>query len=622
MSDRHATTQACKYPDCGGAPLHEGRCLEHVSPEELAAVAGSLAENVRFDVRGTTISRERLASLLDAMRRDAERPRLWRADLRGATLGAGADLRECEFHGEARFDGCDFEGDVRFERCRFAGDACFDRCRFDGDARFDACRIGGEASFRNAAFASYAGFDGAHFEGKTMFTRAMFAGFARFSRATFGAEVRFSNVRFSTYAGFTDTVFLGQARFGGARFDGYPRFLRASFRGRVAFPGATFREDLDMRLATIVGDLELRWATVGGSSRLDGVSVGGSATFASTTFEHARQIGPMVVADRMVLDSAVFGERVHIDVRARIVSMQATTFAGGTHLQLPGAEIALRDADFGRASTLTGRAAAAQVAASRANADMTAGECGRPRLLTLAGAHVADLSLSDVDLRACRFFGAHGIESLRIESSCTWPRTPAGARRIDRETIAEEHRCHGWNDPSTVAAAWLDQDRVEEALSPSQVAALYRGLRKAREDGKDQAGAGDLYYGEMEMRRQAAASAERGRGYLRALADRIVLTLYWLLSGYGMRASRALVALAVVVSVAAVGMASWGFETAQTSTRAWLFCLESTSGLLRAPNTSGVELTYMGERIQIALRLLGPLLIGLALLAVRARVKR
>ena len=89
-----------------------------------------------------------------------------------------------------------------------------------------------------------------------------------------------------------------------------------------------------------------------------------------------------------------------------------------------------------------------------------------------------------------------------------------------------------------------------------------------------------------------------------------------------MRAANALVTLLLAVLVASVGLALWGFHDDPTYTRALFVAVESTSSLLRTPDTHGLAATYAGEAIQIVLRLLGPLLIGLALLAVRARVKR
>jgi hypothetical protein len=53
--------------------------------------------------------------------------------------------------------------------------------------------------------------------------------------------------------------------------------------------------------------------------------------------------------------------------------------------------------------------------------------------------------------------------------------------------------------------------------------------------------------------------------------------------------------------------------------RSVLFALESSISLLRAPTA---RLTPGGELVAISLRLLGPLLFGLALLALRGRVKR
>jgi hypothetical protein len=73
-------------------------------------------------------------------------------------------------------------------------------------------------------------------------------------------------------------------------------------------------------------------------------------------------------------------------------------------------------------------------------------------------------------------------------------------------------------------------------LTPVQVAALYRELRKGREDAKDEPGAADFYHGEVDMRRHAQqeqAQHERRRGYwdtwAAARAEHTVVWLYWLL---------------------------------------------------------------------------------------------
>jgi hypothetical protein len=307
-----------------------------------------------------------------------------------------------------------------------------------------------------------------------------------------------------------------------------------------------------------------------------------------------------------------------------VLSARATTFAAGALLRVRWAEVALDDADFARPSTLSG------ATTWRSDNDLPS-VClrdgrhiklePRPRLVTLRGAHIATLSLSNIDLRACRFFGAHGLESLSIETSCQRPHTPKNGQYVNRETIAEEHVWRGWTDPATQAPEWLEGRDGTEPLQAAQIAALYRALRKAREDDKDEAGAGDLYYGEMEMRRRGKPSASpewpRGPG------DVAILSIYWLLSGYGLRPVRALLALTVTLLAGAAVLSWWGFHDPPDHPRGYgrslLFAIESSLSVLRPPQTG---LSAGGEVTQISLRLLGPLLLGLALLAVRARVKR
>lgn len=140
--------------------------------------------------------------------------------------------------------------------------------------------------------------------------------------------------------------------------------------------------------------------------------------------------------------------------------------------------------------------------------------------------------------------------------------------------------------------------------APERVAALYRSLRKSFEDSKNEAGAGDFYYGEMECRRHSKESSR---------AERMILWFYWLLSGYGQRASRALTALVVVVAVVTALLTVWGQDfgmAARISVGAVVFRDDRT------------ELTAAGEWTVLVARFLGPVLLALAVLAVRARVKR
>lgn len=282
----------------------------------------------------------------------------------------------------------------------------------------------------------------------------------------------------------------------------------------------------------------------------------------------------------------------------------------------------------------------------------------RPRLLSAREANVANLSLSGVDLRACRFARAQGLDQLRLEADCDFAEAPSDWRHTKRRTLAEEHHWRseqqandgGWHRQACRLPAWLtSSDRPVEVLDPPRIAALYRSLRKALEASKDEPGAGDFYYGEMEMRRQrrapkTAAAPTRGRGT--SNAERRIVGIYWLLSGYGLRASRALLALLVVIALSTVLFHLYGFQDREhpyavtagqqpqsTSAptpppgmpeesgllEAGLYSVGTATAIVGAPEA---QLTQAGRAIRIALRILSPLLIALALLAVRGRVKR
>lgn len=119
-----------------------------------------------------------------------------------------------------------------------------------------------------------------------------------------------------------------------------------------------------------------------------------------------------------------------------------------------------------------------------------------------------------------------------------WP-----VRWTRRRTLAEEHhwRALSTSQPASPSGSmptprqWCPGPyHPDPGLTPGpeDVAALYRQLRKAFEDGKNEPGAADFYHGECEMRRHGRAGTPKG--------ERRLLWGYRLLSGYGLRASRAL----------------------------------------------------------------------------------
>jgi hypothetical protein len=137
---------------------------------------------------------------------------------------------------------------------------------------------------------------------------------------------------------------------------------------------------------------------------------------------------------------------------------------------------------------------------------------------------------------------------MSIDVSCDFDHTRRSLRYTPRRIVREE-RGMRWPDPGP---------QLHSTIEFGDVAAVYRALRKALEDHKDEPSAADFYYGEMEMRRltrpeKRVSVAER----LATVGERSILTLYWLVAGYGLRASRALAALLVTIALFAVAFDWW-----------------------------------------------------------------
>lgn len=279
----------------------------------------------------------------------------------------------------------------------------------------------------------------------------------------------------------------------------------------------------------------------------------------------------------------------------------------------------------------------------------------------------AHLVLMDTDLSDCLFSGAFHLDQFRLEGRCTFAPAPTGLHRrhliwpyrwTRRRTLAEEHH-------------WRAQTAGQPALAPGQtpsprdwrtgphhpdpdltpdpedVATLYRQLRKAFEDGKNEPGASDFYYGEMEMRRHDRTDTPPG--------ERALLRGYWLLSGYGLRASRALGWLVAAVAATIVLMMGLGLPDSspqQVATgavpaggRKVTLVVDKEDPRLTLPvadrftvdrfdksmqvvlnsvafRTSGQDLTTWGTYTEMVSRFTEPALLALAVLAMRSRIKR
>jgi hypothetical protein len=106
-------------------------------------------------------------------------------------------------------------------------------------------------------------------------------------------------------------------------------------------------------------------------------------------------------------------------------------------------------------------------------------------------------------------------------------------------------------------------------------------------------------------------------------AERLIVWLYWLVAGYGLRGLRSLVCLLVVVVGLAGLLQAIGFNDGDPTFRdALIYAGQSTISIASANKALTEHVSWAGEALRIVLRLVGPVLLGLALLSVRNRVKR
>jgi hypothetical protein len=147
-------------------------------------------------------------------------------------------------------------------------------------------------------------------------------------------------------------------------------------------------------------------------------------------------------------------------------------------------------------------------------------------------------------------------------------------------------------------------------LTPGEIAAVYRSLRSSVEGQSNQPGAADFYYGEMEMRRRDRTTSR---------SDRLIVWAYWLVSGYGLRSIRSMFWLLLVFVVGSVMMHDIGLRRSHHS---WPTAFISSAQSMVPGLSISANLTSNGEVLEIALMIIGPVLFGLSVLALRNRVKR
>lgn len=562
-------------------------CLAHLADAERDAYLNSLAPGADIDHCGTVFTERLLDALLDALRDPTTgNPRL----------------------GDAQFERATFQDHAEFEFLTFQGRAMFRSAIFAGAAVFGASTFQGPVGFQSATFHGDAVFQTATFERETDFNKASFRSGARFSAATFQSRTWFTETTFQGNADFMLTAFKDGARFEAATFAGNADFEAASFRGDARFIGAVF--------------------------------------------ERAASLGPLVCDERVLLSGAVFGGPVTLSMAARRLECRRTRWSSTAEIRLRYATVDFSHAVFEYPLTIAAEADPFVLFAGQPVEELALPSTldATVQMASLRGVDAAHLVLADVDLSRCLFAGTVHLDQIRLEGACDFDTVPPAMhwrgwrpiRFTQRRTLAEEH--HWRASQPTAARGWNVAVFGAGRVGPVQLAPVYRALRKAFEDGKHEPGAADFYYGEMEMRRHADGIPR---------SERFLLTAYWALSGYGLRASRALGWLAATMLLTIGLLMGWGLPNDSPKQEATgtvpsgggrvVFEIDKADPQNPTGNrftgerfdkalnvtlnsvvfrSSGQDLTTTGAYVEMASRVIEPVLLGLAVLAIRNRVKR
>ncbi|MFD8652329.1 pentapeptide repeat-containing protein [Streptomyces mirabilis] len=558
-------------------------CLAHLAPAHRTAYLGTLSAGADIDHRSTPFTHRLLAELLNALR---------------------DQTTSLPIIGRARFDGA----------------------RFDGEADFADATFNGPAEFDGAVFTDYGRFKAAHFESTSSFAGVQFSE-ASFENAVFVSATRFMHAKFQY-----------DSRFMRAQFSDLAIFVMARFGGVVSFEGSVFTE-----------------------ARFSGTRFENIADFSNATFSRTSNLGPFVCASLVYLEGAVFEAPVTLEIAASTVYCAGTRWEHRAELRLRYADLDLRYAVLSAPTAVTFHAVPFKYLSTPLPEEVLSSHDPSVRVTSVQGVDASFLVLTDTDLTHCLFTGAFHLDQIHIEGRNTFAPVPDGiqlrahiwpVKWSKRRTIAEEHHWRalaaGLPAQPSGASRWqISPHHGDPARTPDpeDVSAVYRQLRKAFEDAKNEPGAADFYYGEMEMRRHSRDSTPPG--------ERGLLHAYWFLSGYGLRASRA--AGWLIVAMVTTVLLLMGLGLPQNSPRQEASGTVPASGgrvsftidkedpqnpthdrftgkrLEKALNvtlnsvifrSSGQDLTTAGTYIEMGSRLLEPVLLALAILAIRGRIKR
>jgi uncharacterized protein YjbI with pentapeptide repeats len=595
-------TEALRDPDAPADILRRSTVTWEILDEVLAAVGDQGVVARTFDARGAVF-----ASSLSLVGLTFSRRVLFTdiicekgLDLSGSTLMGGLSLQGARLSESVKLSNTTVKNSLEADGVEIDGNLTIRHSRLHS-VRFANLAIAGTATVSHSTFLR-----------GTTFRSAKFAGRVSFSDCNFGGTTSFSNVEAPALLELRACLFAWNVSFAEAKV------------GRLAIEKLTSKGTIAMERLQVSGTAGVDMRAKKNISRLNSVWQDSSITLETT---HSA-----------LLQRTRFHEYVSLDVRLARTSAEGAIFQKGLALVQTGGQASLNKAQLRAASLLKG--------------------VDQAVLLSLEQVQFSACELSGFDLSRTRWSGATGLDALRWSGDASlWPvpsvwRTflqaslavrgkqyapPARMSRRARRSIADEW---DWRQETRGGIRWKLPERLrspQNSPEPSDLARLYRNLRKGREALGDHAGGGEYYYSEMEMRRLAAPFLS---------LERFLLAAYRLVSGYGLRVARPLIGLALVTGLLAIGYQNVGFvdpeqpyattsSAAATETEPCAqetpvpdICFPSATAVVYAAGNlvslpgDSPNLSLAGHSLRLLGRVTGPALLALLALAIRNRLRR
>lgn len=480
-------------------------------------------------------------------------------DLSHAVFHGNADGSNCTFSGKIDFSCTEFKKIAKFEKAHFKKNVIFTNSRFMKELNFEGAEIA-SIQFEKCIFESAAYFkdmtclhmymttcifrqslisDGAKFKENSTFRNVRFRSVARFLHAHFWGDVLLDRCKFRGREDFGactfENIFLCQATdFLSSLNFSFCTFLKsATFQSCLLlkdsiFNNSTFTEDFSFKFTQIDGDINFFKATFLGLSDFSGTIFNGNATFEEAIFDKKVSFGIAEIrsstdwSSKRSKDSkrpVYFGGNAifsYAEFRSELY-FNKTIFDGVAHFDYAkfiGKSFFNNvhfDGDACFDGTLISDAMSLwnnSVTKLPGSGEISFKDSTITNQVKISQARLDKFNMYDVDLSKFYFY------------CCEWKKDKNGINSIFQDTGQS-----------------FEKSRKEEII--------YRSLKKAALDNKDNIAASDWHYQEKKACRNKLKLAKR-----KSVDEHVInisLIFYRFLSGYGERPSRSFCWLFIII---------------------------------------------------------------------------